>query len=656
MNKLFLGIVLLALSLRTSGQKSLLLNYDWEKNPKPTELREDERKYPAVVVKQRTMNEIFYLENGDPVEYYLGHFRKKILTDEALEKNNKIYLPEGKITTDKFTIIEKARIIKKDGKIINFNRESILEEVDEEKEATYRFFAFEGLELNDEIEYFYVYPTELRINGVYTRFQSDDYKRRVEFVNIMPNNLINSFKSYNGFPEVVLDSSYEDIRYSYANAENLLPLKPEKFAVTKPYSAAVMYYMAKNTARSGSIDHYANVAKNWGKIINDIDFKKDGITALVKKMKLDNSLDQQKKIRFVEDYIKKTIQVLDISNNDNLSTLKFITSKNVANERGITKLLAAVFSYLNIPFEIVFTTSRAETIFDPDFPSPYYLDKPLIYFPDIKSYLLPMGLNFRLGYIPSQFTENYGLFIRFVDIANIKSGIGKIKFIESTPTEKNLDILKVNFTFDKLPNSSKIVFERELHGMNANDVQTLYYLYNDETKKEVLVDQSKYFDKNFKTEKSIIENTNVEDFGNIPLKYRIEGTSAAFVEKAGNEFLFKIGELIGPQAEMYQEEERKLPVYRDENKIYRRIITINIPDGYEFDNLENLNMNLVFDHDNKKDIGFISSYKIEGNQLIVNCEEYYYKLTQPIEKYADFVKVINAAADFNKVTLVLKKK
>ena len=54
--------------------------------------------------------------------------------------------------------------------------------------------------------------------------------------------------------------------------------------------------------------------------------------------------------------------------------------------------------------------------------------------------------------------------------------------------------------------------------------------------------------------------------------------------------------------------------------------------------------------------GFISKYTIENNMLIVTVKEYYRDVMLPIDQYEDFRKVINASADFNKITIVFEKK
>ncbi len=47
---------------------------------------------------------------------------------------------------------------------------------------------------------------------------------------------------------------------------------------------------------------------------------------------------------------------------------------------------------------------------------------------------------------------------------------------------------------------------------------------------------------------------------------------------------------------------------------------------------------------------------MEGNLLTITIDEFYKEVLQPIDIYEPFQKVINAAADFNKVTLLLEKK
>ena len=53
---------------------------------------------------------------------------------------------------------------------------------------------------------------------------------------------------------------------------------------------------------------------------------------------------------------------------------------------------------------------------------------------------------------------------------------------------------------------------------------------------------------------------------------------------------------------------------------------------------------------------FDSYYKLDGNILTVTADEHYRENIVAPEDYEEYRKVINSAADFNKVTLVFEKK
>lgn len=127
------------------------------------------------------------------------------------------------------------------------------------------------------------------------------------------------------------------------------------------------------------------------------------------------------------------------------------------------------------------------------------------------------------------------------------------------------------------------------------------------------------------------------------------------LERAGKKYLFKVGELIGPQVEMYNEGARQFSIDMGNAHSYKRVIKIRIPEGYKVSGLESLKRSIT---DGKAEpiMGFVSDYKMEGNLLTVTIDEYYKQVLQPLETYEIFQKIINAAADFNKVTLLLEKK
>lgn len=129
------------------------------------------------------------------------------------------------------------------------------------------------------------------------------------------------------------------------------------------------------------------------------------------------------------------------------------------------------------------------------------------------------------------------------------------------------------------------------------------------------------------------------------------------LEEAGNKYLFKIGQLIGPQSQLYQDTVRHTPIEDHYNHSYHRELAFTIPDGYKVTNLDALNMD-VYDSTATANhtMEFHSYYKTDGNKVTCYIDEYYTQLRYPISMYEQFRRVINASADFNKVVLFLEKK
>ena len=138
------------------------------------------------------------------------------------------------------------------------------------------------------------------------------------------------------------------------------------------------------------------------------------------------------------------------------------------------------------------------------------------------------------------------------------------------------------------------------------------------------------------------------------LKFDID--SEDYVEKAGNKFLFKLGNLIGPQIEMYQEKKRTLPLEAEFNRSYFRTLKVILPKGYKVSNLEDIVIKNVHSKDGEDIFVFDSHYTLEGNVLTVTADEHYRESIVAPEIYEAYRKVINSAADFNKVTLILEPK
>ena len=107
--------------------------------------------------------------------------------------------------------------------------------------------------------------------------------------------------------------------------------------------------------------------------------------------------------------------------------------------------------------------------------------------------------------------------------------------------------------------------------------------------------------------------------------------------------------------ELYQENERVSPLENEFRRTYERTINITIPEGYTIANLDDINIENEYIEKGETLLSFKSYYELNGNILKITADEYYKTNHIPVAIYEDYRRVINSAADFNKVTLVLVK-
>jgi hypothetical protein len=176
-------------------------------------------------------------------------------------------------------------------------------------------------------------------------------------------------------------------------------------------------------------------------------------------------------------------------------------------------------------------------------------------------------------------------------------------------------------------------------------------------KKEELIDGViKSASQEIEIESRKIENEDPELFGVKPIKFIADFTSEAFVEKAGRKYLFKLGQLIGEQMQLYQEKERVLPLENEFQRSYFRTINIEIPEGYKITNLMDINIDNSYSENGKELFSFKSFYTLKDNMLSITADEHYRKNIVKVSIYEEYRKVINSAADFNKIVLLLESK
>ncbi|HXA02675.1 MAG TPA: hypothetical protein VNW99_11845, partial [Cytophagaceae bacterium] len=544
------------------------------------------------------------------------------------------------------------------GKIRELSDKDIKEGVDEKSKVNFRFFALEGIETGSEIEYFYLMKTATRYTGSIEHIQSDIPKTNFDFQIIFPVNLHFRIKSYNGLADMKADTARKDKNILSLKIDRVDALLEEGTSCYKANLQQLIYKLNSNSATNAKdIISYGSVSEGIYKSILEAPEKPIAkkINKLIQLINIKYARDEEDKIRIVEQYIKSNFAILE-NDNPSLEDLSIILDKKITNKTGMVRLFGAVLNQINIEFQVVLTCERNELRFDPEFEAYIFLQEYIFFIPSVNAYMAPSDLISCLGFIPCFLTNNYGLFIKKVNLGSYTTGIGKIKFIEPVPYDKTFDNLDVRVDFKSNILSPKVDISRQMFGYYAQYFQPYYSYVTEEDKKKLTESIMEGFIPGMEIKDILVENAGKDYFGVKPLIAKSSFSGETIMENAGGKYLFKIGDLIGPQMEMYQKEERKQGVESNYNRLYHRVITFDIPEGYKIVNLDALNMDVYTEEKGERVINFTSKYTRAGNTITVVIDEYYKKLVFPLDQYENYRKVINAAADFNKITLVLEKK
>ena len=630
--------------------------YSWEVKPVRHKLTASEEAENTVRIKDVRILEYAYNDAGALEMLHVIHKIIRVNNDAAVNDNNKVYISMyGVIDVVKLHV----RSINKGGKVTELNKDNIKEIDNVEKNQGYKIFAIEGVEVGSEIEYVYILKCKPEYYGrEYMQFEN--LNKDITFKIICPENLFFETKSFNGFPEMK-DTTYNEKNYLTVSNALAPVLLEEMFANNARNRMRVEYRLSYNKySNSGKsrLFTYAEVAKNIYANTHPVDTKSDkAVLKLISTMGLASLNSSEEKIKAIEKYVKNNFVLVE-TNASEFSTLPYVLKGKQASETGIVILYNKIFELAKIKYELVVTSDRMVLPFDQSFDSWDYLKNYAYYFPDTEKFLAPSEVGMRYPMISSGWLDNYGLFIKPVVIGEIRSGVSEVKYIPENSYKETYDNLDVTLTFKLEEDKVLIDLSRSLGGYSGNYIVEFYDLISDEDKNKVLkelaegtIEDAQMISGDAKS----TDRNNCTFFTPVVLDFKMESTS--LLESAGEKFIFNVGKVIGEQSQLYQEKERKQPVECDYNRAYVRKIVINIPEGYTFANLNKLNISQEMKNSNGiVSCKFHSEYKIEGNKIIITINEFYSQIHYPLSEFEQYRSVVNAAADFNKVAILLQKK
>jgi len=630
--------------------------YTWDAKPLRHTLTAVEELENTVRIKDVKILEYSYNDAGALEMLHVIHRIIRVNNDAAVNDNNKVYI-------SMYGVIDllqlHVRSINKAGKVTELNKDNIKEIDNAEKNPGYKIFAIEGIEVGSEIEYLYILRCQPVLYGRdYVQYES--LNKDITFKIICPENLIFETKSFNGFP-AMKDTTYNERNYLTVSNASAPVLLEELFANNARNRMRVEYRLSYNKySNSGKsrLFTYAEVAKNIYANTHPADTKSDkAVLKLIATMGLASLNSPDEKIKAVEKYVKNNFVLVEMRA-DQFSTLPGVLKGKQATETGIVILYNKIFELAKIKYELVVTSDRMDLPFDQAFDSWDYLTNYAYYFRDTEMFMAPTEVGMRYPMIPSGWLDNYGLFIKPVVIGEIKSGVSEVKFIPENLYKETYDDLDITLTFKVDEDKVLIDLSRSLGGYSGNPIVEYYDLQSDENKNKILKQLAEGTIEDAQMISGTAKNTdrnNCTFFTPLVLDFKME--SISLLESAGDKFIFNIGKVIGEQSQLYQEKERKQPVECDYNRAYARKIVINIPEGYTFANLDKLNISQEMKGANGiVTCKFHSEYKIEANKIIITIDEFYSQIHYPLSEFEQYRSVVNAAADFNKVAILLQRK
>jgi hypothetical protein len=596
----------------------------------------------------------YVIDKGNIYIQSVFHKIVHINDDKGIEMFNRIYIPMYRGSE----IVEiKARTILKNGKVIDLPASKIKEI--EEDGRTFKLFAMEGVEKGSEVEYTYTLKRPMNPFGLEIYQGSNVPYEKVQFTLISPDHLQFLVKGYNGFM-VSKDSLIGDKKIIVGYATDVEQLEDEKYAVTSPYLKRVQYKLDYNLASSNVEKMYTwkDFAKRAFNAYTTYNAKEEkALDKLAEQINLATATSEAEKILLIEDYVKSNFNIDEKISGEDVEALDKVVKTRNTNRDGSIRMFSYLFDRLGVNYQIVFAADRSEFPIEEEIENWNAVDDIVFYFPKTGKYMAPMSVEFRYPYIPPYLTGIKGLFLKSTVIGSYKTAIPAFNIVGMEPYEEhaiNMEaVVKFDATLDTLVISSKQI----LKGYGAAAYRPIYTFLPKDKQDEASMTIIKTVANSDDITNVKIENSDLKDyFNNKPLIIGADIKSTELLERAGNKILFKIGEIIGPQAEMYQEKPRQLPIELDYPHVLERKINFEIPDGYIVKNLDDLNFNISFKKGENISIGFLSGYTIKDNVVTVSISEIYKDLKYPISEFENFKKVINAAADFNKVTLVLERK
>ncbi|MCC6700912.1 MAG: hypothetical protein IT221_05280 [Fluviicola sp.] len=608
-----------------------------------------------------TSENAIYLKDVDIIDhpspslmdwFRIKHFKIKILTQNGIEENNKIYLPINNSREQKATdsLIIKARIINPNGTVINISKDSIL--IGEHNGEKYHYFACEGLQIASIIEVFALYeesifrsnviPYYFDFNNNYTTLEkvvSLIYHREVSIVTDFTrtkyeHEIIQHFNEYE-----IHDAN--NMLFKLKNVERIL-----KEPLTSPIDELdrMYFYFTKNNINNRNERQFEIFALdlNHERQVNQrVELLRD---ELISTSEFKSNTSEFASLRIYE-MAQKSNDKTQFSNQKRISTIRGI--------KNYFMNMYAAASNLHLKPIIIYAGNREYNKLPYGIYSSDVFYEPLLYFPGIKKYY-SLRDDHRIGLPPLEYINTNAVqYIAKANSFNFNQAYFKGFKIEAPYYKESIDSTSIIIQFDLNNSKTNATFFSKQTGYFTTNSQGGVSLLDKVQQYENLSKKLSYHLKDFTIENKEFINAKTDVYNYLPLYSKCTATSESFLTENGTIYIAPIGNLTGEQTQLpiLDPSKRVNPVSINFPKKYIKTIIINIPDGYLVDNLSQFNRNVGVDTICK----FESRAVLTEQTLTISIEEWYTKCHFPKEAFSPIYKTYKEAVDFYNLNLVLIK-
>ena len=619
-------------------------DYKWEKEPNIVDIAVDNINDSSVGIFEKTIVEFISGKFSNTIiKYETHHYQIKVLNDKGISRHSNIVIPMNEVIN---LIDIKVRIVNENGELSEFDSKTISELDDFESSTNFKNFHLAGVKNNSTIEVLYTLEKQYNIHGNKILQKSYSIKKS-EFL-LIPGPTEGIIKTY-GVDSKVKDTLIRTYPIKIIEIDDIPSIIDEEYATAIANRQRLSFQCPLPDDNMNQEDYWENIVSN----ISPIMFPKnihpkifETSSELIQK----NEKNVYNIANKIDDYIKNHFTISE-NNNASLNNIDYILTNKTSNDFSIIRVYTQLLTAAGINYEILITANRYYNRFDSEFFDPNMLREFLIYFPEEKKYIAPNRLEYRIGEAPFDLLGNYGIYI---------DRLSNFYFSEIIQSDKSYSRIKRNITLDFERKFKKVIIDeyQEYSGhwatnnrsmLNFSDEKGLaafedYLTATGIANKKVLnydIINGELFQKNYNT--PFIVNSKI--------------STESLTTKIENEYVVKIGNVIGMQSQLYEEIDRYHPIEITYPNQYDYRIVVKIPKGYIIEGLEGLifNKNYISLMGNKI-CKFESNYEINENELVISIQEFYKNLRYQKNRYNEFRDIINSASDFHNTSIKFIKK